>query len=460
MAENSRHAFEATDESIERFQPSPVDLGRLVRDFVAMHASRGGQQRSAEWYRTMETTIGGSEMAALMGMNPYSSFRDVISSKLGIKKWDGGSIACWWGSMFEDVVARVVEIDCDTTVLGDEICIQKIPGSRYSPDGYCVLRGYTDSDGEARIWTPVCGSEPEFEFIVLLEIKSPFRRMPDGKVVRYYRPQIWTGAVNSPIVHTGMFVDAAFRKCSIADLGPEPSYDTHYHNDRSPPTNDPFAWGMVAVFAPRLDAPREVRIGDPVGDSGERGSGERGSGERGSGGRGSIGGAADASMDAWKIASKYLGTSVETNGESVVDFGDCDGKLFDTMMGLVNAKRFLTQLLDPCLEDGRGADLRTGATIGSAIDVLRANPPMHHFLLGVIPWKLFEINYVPEPRLPGFTSEVKAVVDKAQTVIAAARSSGDPEVFLQNLMAERAGPPRASRRVDDSSVQELFDLIL
>ena len=48
----------------------PVDLEALMDKFVALHAGQA-PQRSAAWLAKKATSIGGSEVAALMGFNPY-----------------------------------------------------------------------------------------------------------------------------------------------------------------------------------------------------------------------------------------------------------------------------------------------------------------------------------------------------------------------------------------------------
>ena len=53
---------------------------------------------------------------------------------------ESGGPACWWGTIFEDVLAVVVGDDLGAPVVGDDICIQRFQGYRNSPDGYVVAR--------------------------------------------------------------------------------------------------------------------------------------------------------------------------------------------------------------------------------------------------------------------------------------------------------------------------------
>ena len=79
--------------------------------FVRKHES-GSAQHTAGWYQAILRTVGGSELAAVMGWNPYRTFWEVVAEKAGVTAgWAGGSIECNWGTLFEDVMARFVEID-------------------------------------------------------------------------------------------------------------------------------------------------------------------------------------------------------------------------------------------------------------------------------------------------------------------------------------------------------------
>ena len=71
-------------------------LQRLLDAYV--RSASGTKQRGADWYASMGTTVGGSEVAALLGLNPYSGFYDVVRSKIAIlngqSDWGGGGPPC------------------------------------------------------------------------------------------------------------------------------------------------------------------------------------------------------------------------------------------------------------------------------------------------------------------------------------------------------------------------------
>ena len=435
-----------------------VKLTALLKAFVARYTG-GLTQRGAAWYTAIGVTIGGSEIAAVMGWNPYRSRADVVADKSGAAVgWDGGSIDCWWGTMFEDVTARFIEIDCGTDVLGSEICIRAIPGHRNSPDGYAVIGMYW-ADNEWKIWTTDCDFPPEIYYIVMIEIKSPYRRFPD-KIPRYYLPQVWSGLTVSPVCHFGLFVDGMYRRCALADLGPNEKYDKSYHSIDKKPLGAPLAWGLTGVYAPLLDAPISLRI---------RGAVEADESQESNESTGGFSTSRDVAIEAWSIHSAYFGTYMDKDASraDIIDFGDCGKAYFDKTMYYVSEKQFLTIHTDPCFQDGRGAKLQSDALIGRAIDRMRKSPPESYYLLGVIPWKLFLVNYIPIPRRVGFREEMIEAINAVHKDIGEAKNSGDPLAFLAAQAAATAArdagkmsgrytrPPAAN----ESDIQDLFDSI-
>jgi len=431
-----------------------VDLDQLLVDFVAQYG--GMQQRGPEWYAAMATTVGGSEIAAIMGKNPYATIIDVIMSKIiklgGGDSWTGGGPACWWGTLFEDNICAYVELDIGSKVLGDNICIQELPGHRNSPDGYIVARFYRGADGRLHLWTTDMNpSIPPIWQILMLEFKCPMSRKPkSGKVPPQYRPQLHSGLMVSPVAHRGLYVDAVFRKCGIMDLKDTPEYDTEYHFRDRGAWSHPIAWGMMGVYAPLNDAPRWVRhgwrstewkLGDPDPDATD----------------------ADAAQAAWDIHSRYFGLRMRNQHTSldVADLGDMDEKLFDRALSLIDRRLFRVVRSAPCFADGRGSALQTGKDVGAHIEALRTSAPPHHFLLGVIPWKLFETVYVPVDRHPNFIDVVRPLIDEVHATVTAAIASGDSDAYM--LAYRKRLGIRGGREwkpsISDDIVQDLFESI-
>jgi hypothetical protein len=412
----------------------------------------------------MGRTVGGSEISALMGLNPYSNFGEVVSSKLAVltgeSSWVGGE-ACWWGTLFEDVIAAYVADDLGDAVRGDDICVQAVPGHRNSPDGYLVARLYTDAGGAQRLWTTAMDPALATRLVVLLlEFKCPLGRKPSGAVPRQYAPQVWSGLAVSPVAGLGLFVDAVFRKCSLSDLGDTPDYDEVYHRGGRGAWHLPVAWGLIAVYAPYLDAPRSRRLGwqgaewatgDPDPDAPD----------------------ADAAQAAWCIHAEYFGLRPEPRTgtraaaaapPSLVDLGDMEPRPFGRVLGLIDRKRFPVVRHPACFADGRGAPLHTAGGVGAALTALRRDAPPDHWLLGVLPWKAFEVDYVPLAPRRGFLEEVRPHIDLVHatvaSVLAEAEATGEaPRTVLARQLGRPTPEAGASAAVSVENVQDLFDSI-
>jgi hypothetical protein len=177
-------------------------------------------QKSKEWYLIKSKTIGGSEVATVLGINPFRSVKELIAEKVGISRnVFTGNMATRWGIMFEQLTKEWTE-----HVLDMEECIKEtgsvpgaIQGQRYSPDGLGVVKLINDND------------KSDY-FIVLFEFKSPLRSIPEGIIPKYYAPQIQTGMLTIPMVEISIFVNNCFRKCAMSDIGFNTVYDKVFHD--------------------------------------------------------------------------------------------------------------------------------------------------------------------------------------------------------------------------------------
>jgi len=435
-----------------------VNLHELLEAFVKCHG--GMKQRDASWYAAMGTTIGGSELAAIMGTNPYSGFMDVVRGKLitmsGGNAWTGGSEACWWGTLFEDVIGEFVSADLGSAVVGDQICIQEFEGHRNSPDGYIVARFYLGGNGKLQLWTtsqdPTKVTESR---ILLLEFKCPMTRKPTGKVPIHYRPQVWSGLAVSSVASMGLFVDAVYRKCGILDIGETEGYDTAYHHrDRGrdgmqkPPWTTPESWGIISVYAPRLDAPIHIRMGWK-GTTWETGDPDD-----------------CAAQAAWQIHSEYFGLLMKNHSETydVADLGDMDARIFNQTLGLIDRKRFQVRRSLSCFADGRGANLHSTYEVGRHIDARQKAAPEHYWLMGVLPWKLMSVDYSIVQRRPGFLEEVAPLINEVHKTVKTAFESKSPDDYLNSLPqhsnSNRRGEEFRPPAVSDVEIQALFDSLI
>ena len=489
LAEEAAAAAELEGLVIDEFGGAPfVSLEELMDRFVDLHAGRH-RQRTAGWLAKKAGSIGGSEIAALMGYNPYSSFDEVVASKVGVRTFTG-NIACQWGTMFESAIERFVEIDCGTRLAGTDISVPAPAHSGLrgrhanSPDGYGVITLFAPRRDEGEpVWRilstdaatrAAAEGRPTKRVIVLLEFKCPYRRQPKGEIPKHYKPQLWSGLALSPIAHLGIFVDAAFRKCALWNLGPETGYDWSYHRERKiAHWGGPIAWGLTAIYAPRLDAPvknGELAAGDSV--AGDDDDLEEVISQVNTGAP-----PINAAYEAWHLHYKNFGIPFESPQEAAregrpfapdpIDFGDCEKSVFETMMLHLDKKRFRAEHFGPCYPDGRGAALRTGREIGAAVDGLAARAPAHHYLLGVVPWKIFEVDYAFVERREGFLAEIAPLVHSCLDMADRFRAEEDParayftylEGKRQARWASGSKKTRGTPNVTVAQVQDLFDAI-
>lgn len=239
-------------------------LGSKVNSYIQKFAAAPAQ-KSAEWYELKKKTIGGSEIATLLGLNPFKKPIALIAEKIGIEEAKfNGNIACRWGTMFENVTKQYTEV-----VLSMEEAIREtgsIPGvierQRYSPDGLGIVK--------------LLNGDDVFEyFIVLFEFKAPYSSMPDGKVPKHYMPQIQTGLLTIPLADTAIFVNNCYRKCKLSDVGFELTYDKVFHSKdvnkkkKSQIVNSVLATGIICLYHTKEDYDKFVEFigyGDDASD--------------------------------------------------------------------------------------------------------------------------------------------------------------------------------------------------
>ena len=178
-----------------------------VQAFKAFLKSRetGLIQKSAEWVKARQETVGASEISVLTGSSPLETKETLISKKICPADMSK-NVACTWGFLFEPIVRRYFEQKNSVNVLGRTMSLNLAKDHPLygkvtcSPDGYF---SYKD------------------ESIVLLEFKCPYKRkIAVNQIPRQYADQIQTGlALSGEGVNKGLFVDACFRMCSFKQLG-------------------------------------------------------------------------------------------------------------------------------------------------------------------------------------------------------------------------------------------------
>lgn len=228
-------------------------LNKRIDAFVEKYADLP-KQKSAEWaeWRTTggpkKVYLGGSEIATATGLNPYQSRAQLIRGKCELKtgKENDDPIAMHWGSHFEDILARAVEIDLNTKFKGTEMIITDHSLYRYSPDGFLVVGLKIDDMGHLI----VCSTEdPECQLVIALaELKSLWARVSKGIVPHYYLPQPMAGLEVSPIATVAVFIEGLFKACNINDLGPNKNYNRYIHDKQRWLNMFPISWGITFLY--------------------------------------------------------------------------------------------------------------------------------------------------------------------------------------------------------------------
>lgn len=222
---------------------------QILREWVAAQAD-APVQHSPEWHAIRATTVGGSEIAKVIGRGAYSTgaHKSMLSDKLGLTHF-AGNFYTRWGTILEPLTTMWTELFFGMidpiSELGSIVGV--LPRQRYSPDGVGVVI-LADVDGKP------------MPYIVLFEFKAPANRIPvEYEVPTQYVPQIMTGLLNIPIAECSVFVDACYRVCSMDDLSFQPGYSLGHHTSDSTKKASkrklwedvPFACGVVCFSRKR-----------------------------------------------------------------------------------------------------------------------------------------------------------------------------------------------------------------
>ncbi len=200
--------------------------------FVEENAKNGIKQHSDEWLHAKLYTIGGSQIASIIGKNARGGLNSIINDKVS----DGfkAITAMHWGTLFEPLIKTYIELELRTQIIGSDLFIRGPPGTSYSPDGL----GAALIPDENGVRTPRR---------VLFEFKCPYSRIPEGAVPVNYLPQVLYGLDILKCVDIGLFAEAVFRRCAWDDLG----QNMNHHKApgaRSFGSNSVLACGVIGFY--------------------------------------------------------------------------------------------------------------------------------------------------------------------------------------------------------------------
>ena len=210
--------------------------------FVEQQNDTALAQHSDEWYNIRKTTVGGSEVAAVLG-----SSKELLAGKLGLTTFDGNKYTRW-GTVLEPLTAMWCELffkmELPIVELGS--VVGALPRQRYSPDGVGIVL----LADEAGAFQP---------YIVLFEFKAPACRIPiPGQIPKNYVPQIQTGMLSIPLTECCIFADCCYRTCSMEMMSFGSDYNMDHHRSDNTQakakyqmtTKIPYACGVICFSRP------------------------------------------------------------------------------------------------------------------------------------------------------------------------------------------------------------------
>jgi hypothetical protein len=219
------------------------------------------EQGSEAWILGRVGVVGGSEIHKLIKSRHEDGPRELLESKLGLRKFNGNSDTRW-GNVFENMSSILI----DVLIGGVSREVGSIPGLKnhngetiqsYSADRLLHIRGQNLLNlikADFNIGT--LGEEEENyikkldDLIVLVEFKNPTKTIPSDKIPEHYVPQPYTGLCTIPIADVGLFVNCMFRRCALDDFECNNLYndDMHHGREEIPTLREPLFMGFMAVY--------------------------------------------------------------------------------------------------------------------------------------------------------------------------------------------------------------------
>lgn len=220
------------------------------------------KQGSEEWLSQRKFTVGGSQIATIMGINKYENIKGFIKTKMEMYTFKKGA-PLWFGTLMEYGIQQYVEIEFKTQLFetGSLPC-ESNKYISYSPDGLCIISNdklkkiVNKKQLEDVYETSNIKEDENKEMIILMEFKSPFmRKIVQGEIPDYYKPQPLLGMEVIDIAEMSIFIECVFRFCSFKDL-----YNnkySYYHFDKQRYTVDPIMYSAITLFYKESDKDHE-----------------------------------------------------------------------------------------------------------------------------------------------------------------------------------------------------------
>lgn len=181
-------------------------------------------QGSEEWKLGRMTTIGGSELSMLL-----KDEKRLVGQKCGLISGMGDNIlSCNWGSVFESTLRNITSLVLRTPIFeASSIPSAEVTGKTYSMDGMGVVRYRCDE------WNGV--AYDFFMFLTtLFEYKCPLsREIIQGEIYPDYVPQVLSGMSDLALPDIALYIEGVFRISRFEELGNNPHVEDWLHVSRS-----------------------------------------------------------------------------------------------------------------------------------------------------------------------------------------------------------------------------------
>lgn len=384
-------------------------------------------QRTPEWYAIRKNTIGGSEIATVIGTNPYNSVEGLLAGKVGISSFNGNT-ACRWGTMFEHLTEKftqiILKMDRPITEAGS------VPGvferQRYSPDGLGVVQLMN------------CDNELEY-YVILFEFKAPLGTLPNGKIPKHYMAQVQTGMISIPLTEYTIFVNNCYRKCALQDLAFNGVYDKIYHGGdykkrkHGLGQETPYACGIICFYQTQEEFDKIVKYYGYESDDEEY----------------DIGKAFDdyeidytQGTDHNRYSDHDMELLLDSKG-SLIDFGAASKFLVDRILDLYDDKRVKVVYYPIMINHERVNEMDFISTHELQSDKDNVADPIEYAErcitrfdkkckqkglcgIGYMPWKLMRSDVILENKDPEWYDTIKGPVTKTLEILNELNNSANP----------------------------------
>lgn len=385
-------------------------------------------QHTPEWYTLKSKTIGGSEIATVIGVNPYSKVSKLIAEKIGLGQKFNGNTATRWGTLFEHVTKSYAELVLQMPhPINEAGSIEGvIKGQRYSPDGIGVV-GLLNENNVIDY------------FIILFEFKAPLNSLPDGKIPKHYRPQVQTGLLSIPITEIAIFVNNSYRKCALRDLNFELTYDKIFHmsdvkkkKTKAQEIVNVYAVGVICFYQTKTDYNTAVNLSGYGTDDSDIDSIDEFDIEL------NIKTVSEHKAEVISKNKSYSTSDYDmeilvNSKEKALDFGTASAKITDRLFELIGEKRvipvYCDMILNPttvnkipflALHEKKVTPDATPIkkTIKKQLDKFQHDTEnAGHFIIGYLPWKLVKSDVICEEKSEDWLDQIKEPVEETLDII-------------------------------------------